>query len=179
MQLTLACVLEFSFFLFSFLKKLILACVLDFSFFLKKTQTKSPLQPTMCMLRTKWTLLSYLYTCKLLSWCMWHFPQSDMLHVHVKDPAMPSKKMSGALWRSPQDGAVVLSSKLSTKILIFISQTLNRKFWFLYPKLSTKNSDFYLESSQPKILIMHAFSPFLKKIVATPGKKKSNSYFSK
>ena len=158
--------------------QLTLAYVLDFSFL--KTQIESPLQSTMCMLCTKWTLLSYLYTCKLLSWCMWHFPQSDMLHVHVKDAAMPSKKMSGALWRSPQDGAVVLSSKLSTKILIFISQTLNRKFWFLYPKLSTKNSDFYLESSQPKILIMHAFSPFFKKIVATTGKKKkSNSYFSK
>ena len=32
-------------------------------------------------------------------------------YVHVKDALMPSKKMSGALWRSPQDGAVVLSSK--------------------------------------------------------------------
>ena len=84
---------------FFFFKKTYLSMRVGLFFF--KTQTKSPLQPTMCMLRTKWTLLSYLYTCKLLSWCMWHSSQSDMLHVHVKNTTMPSKKMSGALWRSP------------------------------------------------------------------------------
>ena len=47
----------------------------------------------MCMLCTKWTLISYLYTCKLLSWCLWRSPQSDLLHMHVKDAVMPSKKI--------------------------------------------------------------------------------------
>ena len=36
---------------------------------------------------------------------MWHPSQSDLLHVHVKDAAMPSKKLSGAFRRSPRDGA--------------------------------------------------------------------------
>ena len=54
------------------------------------------------------------------------------------------------------------------------------KFWFLSPKLSTENSNFYLKSSQPKFLMMCVFSPFKKKkLYPLQEKEKYNSYFSK
>ena len=76
-------------------------------FFLKKN---SLIAQYVCAVHKMIT--SYFHACKLLSWCMWHPSQSDLLHVHVKDAAMPSKKMSGAMRRSPRDGAAYRDQNL-------------------------------------------------------------------